>query len=200
MKTGLKSFSLAGVVFLLFCSCHSTKVLSGQGNYTVSIMILNEKDKPICDYTLLLTDGSAFQSGITNQSGICVFQKLPPGELELTGTKNAFSRLKGTVQVQNSRNKLLCFKVYSAEYVLRQAMSLYENQKYEQGCAFLEELYIEENCSVSKILHLYKAYGAIKCGELKKAEEELFLSEKIHLTPVEPLHDEIELLLKEELK
>ena len=147
----------------------------------LTILILDQNDQMVCDYELeiqAVKNGkkagkeSRFFSS-TDKRGFAFFDDLPAATYTISGQKEAYTKLSPLPLQNYDVTELLCYRVYSADYVLDQVESLYKKQNYEKALELLEQVCCQDSLSLQAVLSYYKSYALAKMNQKEKAELEL---------------------------
>ena len=181
MKTNslIKKYKLIFAVVcavMIFSSC---RTMSHQNqNANISFLILDENDLPVKDYQLNITIrkklGDDFiQTTFSNANGLGVFNNINCQEALISGQKSGYTKIPQEPLTVNSRGELLCYRVFSADYLLDQAEQLYQNKQYQNALALLESLDSQSDFVLQNIVCFYSACNYIKLNQKEKAGLEL---------------------------
>ena len=192
---GIKLVVLFFIVFMTGCS--SVKQLSSRGDADIVILIIDENEQPVKDFRITLSLKDAFSSAVTNEQGMCAFYGIPYGQIAVTGIKDQYTRLNGTLESKQNGN-VFCFKILSADQLFLQVLDLYANNQEEQALQLLDKLYSLEGTPCFAVHHLFTAWGLCLSGQNERAQSELTLVEEDSNPDVSSLIALIKSKIKEE--
>ena len=174
MKRFIKKFFIIQVftvALILGTACKTTGVFPGTALLTV--MIVDENGQGVRDFNLTLSNFNKSEKGITNSSGICVFENIPSGEYELCGKKNGYVKLStGRIHFFN-KGDVFCFSVLSGSSAFEQVQALYECGNYAQGLELMDNIVCEKKSQLSAAVSFFKAYAYAAMNETKAKEREI---------------------------
>ena len=150
--------------------CRSTKAVSGSGNSTLVIMVVDENNKAVGDYclTLMATDNeNKTEQSLTAADGFCVFQAISPGNYFLQGEKSIYTKIDKTLITVSDKGEVFCFGVTTGRGVFQKVNTLYDSGLYRQGINCLEQLDYEKNDELKKTVLLFKEYGLSMLEEME---------------------------------
>ena len=165
---------LTGTIFVMWVfilGCKTTGVFSGTAPLTV--IIVDENGQGINGFELKLNCAGETKRGITNSSGICVFENTQSGDIKVSGKKDGYLRLgNGSVNFTN-KTDVFCFEIMSADFVFVQTEQLYECGNYDDAFLILDSLECGKKSELNAAVSFYKAYGYAHLNQIKQAEHEL---------------------------
>ena len=150
------------ILIFVFAGCRTTKAVSGSGNSTLVIMIVDENNNAVGDYCLTLSaaDGTnKTEQRLTASDGFCVFQAMQPGNYYLSGEKSIYTKIDKTLISVSDKGEVFCFGVTTGKGVFQRVNALYDSGMYKQGINCLEQLDYEQNDELKKAVLLFKEYG-----------------------------------------
>ena len=178
MKKNDISILFAILILLCLCGCNSTKAVSGSGTSSLVIMIIDENNKAVNDYQLVLTNAAnpnQWEKRITESEGMCVFNSVLPGQYFIEGRKNNYTQIEKVVIEVSKRGEVFCFEVCGGQALFQKVEDLYALGMYEEGLAWLDKFNCEQNTLQSSAIHFFKAYGFRKIDDELSAAKELVL-------------------------
>ena len=143
--------------FINLLSCKTTGQFSGTAKLVV--LIVDETGKGVNNCSITLSNFNKSENGVTNASGMCVFNNVPAGEYSLLGCKTGYTKLKPAAFCFNDKSDVFCFEILSSEYVFDYSEQLFLEEKYTNAIELLDEIYCDKKSSVNATVCLYKAYG-----------------------------------------
>ena len=143
------------------------------GTAALTVIVVDENGRAADKCKLVLSNFNRSKNGITNSSGVCVFNDIPSGEYKISIQKNGFAASEDSEILFTDVNDIFCFRIYSAEYLFDMVCQLYDFENYEDGLKLLDSVCYEKNSLLESAICFYKAYGYALCGEEKKARQEL---------------------------
>ena len=149
------------VVILVFAvnlliSCKTTQRFSG--NTELTVFIIDENDRPVNDFEIVLKSGAVSVPAVTNQNGLCVFHEITSGDYLIIASNPGYTDSQTKISF-TERTEIFCIKVFSSEYVFTQAELLYEKELYEAAVKLLQELNVGKNQALQNTKSFYLAYG-----------------------------------------
>ena len=155
---------------LLFFSCKTTQRFSG--NTELTVFIIDENDRPVNDFEIVLKSGAVSVPAVTNKSGLCVFNEITSGDYFIIVNNAGYANSQTKISFVE-RTEIFCIKVFSSEYVFTQAELLYEKDLYEAAIKLLQELNVGKNQALQNAKSFYLAYGFASINKTREAGIEL---------------------------
>lgn len=154
----------------LVISCKTIQRFSGCSPLTV--FVVDENDKPVIDFEILLTSGAISMPAVTNQNGLCIFYDMTSADYTVYPKNPGYIDSKTKFSFSN-KNDVFCIKVYSYEYVFNQAEVFYERENYEAGIDLLKQLNTGKDQNLQNVKSFYLAYGYAALKQNKETKSEL---------------------------
>ncbi len=169
----MKKIVLVAAVFFtgIFTACRTTGYFSGTA--PLVIMIVDENGEGITDFKVVLSNFNKAENGITNTSGVCVFENIPAGQYEISGRKKGYAILSALQIHFTDKSEIFCLRAYSSTFVFEQTACFFENGNYQEGINFLDTLVCDKKSSLNATVCFYKAYAYAQLGESKKLKNEI---------------------------
>ena len=167
-----KIFFAAVLLFTgILTACRTTGCFSGTA--PLVIMIVDENGQAITDFKVVLSNFNKAENGITNTSGVCVFENIPSGQYEIGGQKNGYSKLTASQIHFTDKSEVFCVRAYSGDFVFEQTARLFESGNYPEGINLLETLVCEKKSALNAAVCFYKAYAYAALDDHKKVKNEI---------------------------
>ncbi len=147
--------------------CRST--ITGSGDSSLVILVIDENNRAVKDFSVVLENASLYGSGTTNSQGICSFTGIDKKDYFLSGYKNGFTRLTDIPVKLEKNGDILCFSILSEACVFEKVLSLYEKNKFTEGLSLLRTLNAFPDSWSLAARYLYEVIGLIKTGEKREA-------------------------------
>ena len=169
-----KSKSFFNCLLLLFAgicltACTSAKALTKKGDRNLVILVIDENNRAVQDYSIELKYGDEVEKALTNDQGICSFRAIENKEYLLDGKKKGFTRLQGVPVSIEKNGELLCFSVSGETCVFEDVLTLYDQKFFKEGLNLLDTLYLIPGSWSFAALCLYKAAGLINLSDRRGA-------------------------------
>ena len=171
MKKNLVYVFALILAFSLLAACKTTGQFSGTAS--LSIMIVDEKGQALKDFNLVLSNFNRSEKGITNSNGLCVFNNIPSGQYELSGSKTGYSRLMNARINFIDKCEIFCFGVQSGDSIFSEVEKYYEEKEYKEGLVLLDELICQKKSFLYGAVCYFKAYAYICLNNNKAAQSEI---------------------------
>ena len=153
--------------------CQSAKSVYGKGDSSLVVLIVDENNLAVGDYSVVLEGGKRSGSLRTNSQGMCSFTKIGKASYFLSGKKNGYTSLAHIpVQVEKT-GSVLCFSVTSEKSVFEKALELYEQDLFIDGLTILDTLCVKPASWSSAALGLYRTVGLLKTNQKTEAKNQL---------------------------
>lgn len=159
------------LVPLCFFACKTTGQFNGSS--TLTILLVDENGSCVKDCSVILSNFNKSECGITNSSGMCVFNNVPAGEYKLAGQKIGYAKLDSRAFDFNSKSDVFCFEILSSSYIFDKAEVLYEQQNYQKALELLDQIVCDKKSSLYAAICFYKAYGYARQENKKSTLSEL---------------------------
>ncbi|MBO4638161.1 MAG: carboxypeptidase regulatory-like domain-containing protein [Treponema sp.] len=168
----LKTVCFAVLILIITTgsSCKTTQKFSGRTE--LSIFVIDENDKPVNNFEIILKDGAVLEAVTTNQNGFCVFYDIAAGDYLILAQNPGYTDSRTKISF-SERNEVFCIKVLSSEYVFDQTELLYEQELYETAIELLKELNIGKNQVLQNVKSFYLAYGFAALKKKREVHSEL---------------------------
>ncbi|MBO4532674.1 MAG: hypothetical protein J5726_03145 [Treponema sp.] len=179
-KTGVrKSFFVAAgflLITLFATGCRSTRAISNRGDSSIVILVIDENNRAVKDFSVVLENSKHCGNGATNTQGMCSFNGIAKKEYLLSGQKNGYTKLSSIPVKLEHMGDVQCFSVLSEDCVFKKVLTLYEQGQFTQGLSLLETLCVIPGSWSYEAMCLYEAVGLIKTN---KKREGVITLEKI---------------------
>ena len=181
-KENRKIFGIA-VSFLfitLFAAgCRSTKAISNKGDSSLVILVIDENNRAVKDFSLVLENKKRCGKGTTNAQGMCSFNGIAKKDFLLNGQKSGYTKLSSVPVKMEQNGEVQCFSVLSEAGVFERVLNYYEQGRFVEGLTLLDTLCVFPDSWSFSAMCLYKAVGLIKTD---KKREGLIIREQIKKT------------------
>lgn len=145
--------SFGALLVLLFSSCAGTPKMQ---NKVFTVMILDESSVPVKEMEVEVKSSSGKDFKIwTNEEGLFYLTGMKNGVFQINGSKEGYSDLKEKISV-NDFQKIYCFQVFSADYILDEIESLVSSGRNKEALKKLEMINPGKNKNLKECISFYK--------------------------------------------
>lgn len=156
MKNSMK-ICLIFFNFIFFISCKSVPVKRELSN--LCGLVIDENNNPIKDVVVTVrTAELGKKNAISNASGIFVINDIKLGNLKVECKKEGFSIYEDKNFKFYDRNKILCIKICSADFVLEKVLKNIETDDFENAEKNLKSIFLENSKNIGKVVYEYENF------------------------------------------
>lgn len=170
------------VLTFFMTGCQSIKPVNEKGAPSLVVLIIDENNQAVEDYSIVLKGVIRSGSFRTNAQGMCSFTGVKKKSYRLNGQKNGYTSLVNIPLELDKNDNVLCFSVTSEKSVFENALMLYNQNLFIDGLDLLNTLYVKPDSWSAVALGLYKTVGLLKTNQKEEAQNQITQARKILYT------------------
>ncbi|MCR4899541.1 MAG: hypothetical protein K5907_01865 [Treponema sp.] len=179
MKRYFLKCVLSVFIILVITGCSTVKQIKKTGNSNLVVLVIDQNNQAVKDFLLVLKNDKNYGTALTNSQGVGRFTGIEKGDYFLSGKKHGYTVLTESPVSIIPSGEVLCFQILNAQTVFDKTLSLFLEQKFNDGLYLLNDLCAAPDSVLLETLCLYKAYALNQQNQKGAAGLQLMLAANI---------------------